>query len=41
MGVPEAEITIISKPREDGVFDTEAVQDGNKLVRRGRAVLRI
>ena len=41
LGVPEKEITITSKPREDGVFDTEAVQDGNKLVRRGRAVLRL
>jgi acyl dehydratase len=41
MGVPEKEIVITSKPRGDGVFDTEAVQDGNKLVRRGRAVLRI
>jgi acyl dehydratase len=41
MGVPEKEITITSKPREDGGFDCEAVQDGNKLVRRGRAVLRL
>jgi acyl dehydratase len=41
MGVPEQEITITSKPRGDGEFDTEAVQDGSKLVRRGRAVLRI
>ena len=41
MGVPEKEITITSKPRGDGEFDTEAVQDGNKLVRRGRAVLRL
>ena len=41
MGVPEKEITITSKPSEDGVFATEAVQDGNKLVRRGKAVLRI
>src|SRR3954447_13728800 len=41
MGVPEKEIVITSKPREDGSFDCEAVQDGNKLVRRGRAVLRI
>ena len=41
MGVPEKEITITSKPRGDGEFDTEAVQDGNKLVRRGKAVLRI
>ena len=41
VAVPEAEITITSKPRGDGEFDAEAVQDGNKLVRRGRAVLRI
>ena len=41
LGVPEKEVTITSKPRGDGEFDTEAVQDGNKLVRRGKAVLRI
>jgi acyl dehydratase len=45
LGVPERDITITSKLKssEDGeaVFDCEAVQDGNKLVRRGRAVLRI
>ena len=45
MGVPEQDIEITSKLKshEDGeaVFDCEAVQDGNKLVRRGRAVLRI
>ena len=41
LGVPEQEITITSKPRGDGEFATEAVQDGNKLVRRGRAVLKI
>ena len=40
MGVPEQEIVITCKPREDGSVDTEAVQDGNKLVRRGRAVVR-
>ena len=40
MGVPEKEITITSKPRGDGQFDTEAVQDGNKLVRRGKAILK-
>ena len=40
-GVPEREITITSKPSSDGVVDCEAVQDGSKLVRRGRAVLRI
>jgi len=45
MGVPEQDIEITSKlkSREGGetVFECEAVQDGNKLVRRGRAVLRI
>ena len=41
LGVPEKEITITSKPGEDGVVAVEAVQDGNKLVRRGKAVLRI
>jgi acyl dehydratase len=41
MGVPEQEITITLKPGEDGVVGCEAVQDGNKLVRRGKAVLRI
>ena len=31
------------KSQDDGeaVYDCEAVQDGNKLVRRGRAVLRV
>jgi acyl dehydratase len=41
LGVPEREITITSKPGEDGVVECEAVQDGNRLVRRGTAVLRI
>jgi acyl dehydratase len=41
LGVPEKEITIASTPGEDGVVAVEAVQDGNRLVRRGRAVLRI
>jgi acyl dehydratase len=41
LGVPEEEITITSKPCSDGVFECEAVQDGNRLVRRGTAVLRI
>ncbi|HWK27493.1 MAG TPA: MaoC/PaaZ C-terminal domain-containing protein [Solirubrobacter sp.] len=40
LGVPEREITITCKDRADGGVDCEAVQDGNKLVRRGRAVLR-
>jgi acyl dehydratase len=45
MGVPEKDITITSKltaqSEDEAVFECEAVQDGNKLVRRGRAVLRI
>jgi acyl dehydratase len=45
MGVPEKEITVTSKlkSQDDGeaVYDCEAVQDGNKLVRRGRAFLRV
>jgi acyl dehydratase len=45
MGVPEKDITITSKLKSsadgEAVFDCEAVQDGNKLVRRGKAVLRI
>jgi acyl dehydratase len=45
MGVPEKEIAVTSKlkSQDDGeaVYDCEAVQDGNKLVRRGRAVLRV
>jgi acyl dehydratase len=45
LGVPEKEITIASKLKsaegDEAVYDCEAVQDGNKLVRRGRAVLRI
>ena len=41
LGLPEKDITITSAPGEDGVVAVEAVQDGNKLVRRGKAVLRI
>jgi acyl dehydratase len=45
LGLPEKEITITSKVRSEAdgeaVFDCEAVQDGNKLVRRGRAVLKL
>jgi hypothetical protein len=41
LGLPEKEITISLKPGADGVVECEAVQDGSRLVRRGRAVLRI
>ena len=45
MGVPEKEITVTSdvSSSADGEVHVscEAVQDGNKLVRRGTAVLRI
>ena len=45
LGVPEKDIVITSKLKSaadgEAVFDCEAVQDGNKLVRRGKAVLRI
>src|SRR3954449_6983330 len=45
MGVPEKDVTISSKLKShadgEAVFECDAVQDGNRLVRRGRAVLRI
>ena len=45
MGVPERELTVISRVKSTGDGEAtvacEAVQDGNKLVRRGSAVLRI
>src|SRR5262249_15728556 len=41
MGLPEKDIAITSRPGEDGGVAVEAVQDGNKLVRRGKAVLRL
>ena len=45
LGLPEKEIVVTSdvKSSEDGEASVacEAVQDGNKLVRRGAAVLRI
>jgi acyl dehydratase len=45
LGVPGEEITITSKLREEregeAVIECEATQDGNRLVRRGSAVLRI
>ena len=41
IGVPEQEIVITSKPTADGAVECEAVQGDERLVRRGRAVLRI
>ena len=45
MGLPEREITVTSAVKSSGDGEAtvacEAVQDGNKLVRRGSAVLRI
>src|SRR5437764_8296388 len=45
MGVPEREITVTCDVKAQGDGEAtvacEAVQDGNKLVRRGSAVLRI
>ena len=45
LGVPEREITVTSDVRSSADGEArvacEAVQDGNKLVRRGSAVLRI
>jgi acyl dehydratase len=45
MGVPEKALTVTSKVKAQGDGEAtvacEAVQDGNKLVRRGAAVLRI
>jgi hydroxyacyl-ACP dehydratase HTD2-like protein with hotdog domain len=41
IGVPEREIVITSKPGADGEVECEAVQGDQRLVRRGRAVLRI
>jgi acyl dehydratase len=41
VGVPEQEIVITSTPHTDGVVACEAVQGDQRLVRRGRAVLRI
>ena len=45
LGLPEKEITVTSdvKAQADGAATVacEAVQDGNKLVRRGSAVLRL
>jgi acyl dehydratase len=45
LGIPEKEITVTAKrtSEADGeaVYACEAVQDGNKLVRRGSAVLSV
>ena len=41
VGVPEAEITVTSTPQEDGSICCEAEQNGRKIVKNGRAVLRI
>ncbi|MDQ3587062.1 MAG: hypothetical protein M3433_07140 [Actinomycetota bacterium] len=44
MGVPESEITVTGTVREEGdgtiVVDTEAEQDGNKIIRNAEAELR-
>jgi acyl dehydratase len=42
MGVPEQEITVTTKsvPAHPGTVDCEAVQGENRLVRRGKAVIR-
>jgi acyl dehydratase len=40
MGVPEQEITVKSVPTHPGTVDVEAVQGENRLVRRGKAVIR-
>ena len=41
IGVPEQEIVITSRDGGDGVVECDAVQGGQRLVRRGRAVLTI
>jgi acyl dehydratase len=40
VGVPEAEITITSRPAEDGTILCDAEQNGRKIVKGGRARLR-
>jgi acyl dehydratase len=37
VGVPEAEITIASTPRDDGVIECEAEQNGKRIIRSGEA----
>ena len=40
VGVPEAEITIVSEPGEDGTIACHAEQNGKKIVKGGKARLR-
>ncbi len=40
VGLPEAEITIVSEPGEDGTITCHAEQNAKKIVRAGKAVLR-
>jgi acyl dehydratase len=40
VGVPEAEITITSRPAEDGTIFCDAEQNGRKIVKGGKAQLR-
>ncbi len=40
VGVPEAEIAILSEPGDDGSFTCHAEQNGKKIVKGGKAVLR-
>ena len=39
LSVPEKEIVVTSRAAEDGAIACEAVQDGARLVRRGRAIM--
>ena len=39
VGVPEAEITIVSEPGEDGTIACDAEQNGKKIVKGGKARL--
>jgi hypothetical protein len=40
VGVPEAEITIISTTTEDGTIRCDAEQNGRKIVKGGKAQIR-
>ena len=40
VGVPEAEITIVSEPGEDGTIACHAEQSSKKIVKGGKAQLR-